>query len=435
MRVAEVAGISFAVDRIKEYITGTIEAVANSNILAERVGFSAEAFQKLAYAAKFAHIDSDSLALSLGQMDKRLGEVAISGTGPAADALKRFGLTAQQLVAMGPEKAFYTLLDVMSRIQNPMERAAVAMDLFGKSGQSMVNLMAQGSPALKALGEEASRMGVALNAIDNAKIMEAEEAMIQLQAAATGFSNQLIVTLAPYLTLLVKRFEELEYGGKRSANFIAQGVDIITNALGFAIDATNRFKAVWYGVQSAINGVLATIFDGLTKLNDTLGKLAPIARGALGPIGLLGSLEGTGAIAEDLHKLAAEEAKKAAEAAGKVGGGHKTAREFLDEINKEANRLAKLRAGKAKDFIRPGEITGKESEKLFGGASEFGSKEAFSTIVQSKFGQTDAQAQIAKNTAEAAEAGKQSVIALKAINDALQKGGAAGNLAANMGKI
>ncbi len=77
-----------AIKGIGEYVKSTIEAVASSNILAERVGFSAEAFQRLAYAAKFAHIDQDELAVSLGQLSKRLGEVAMTGEGPASNALR-----------------------------------------------------------------------------------------------------------------------------------------------------------------------------------------------------------------------------------------------------------------------------------------------------------------------------------------------------------
>jgi hypothetical protein len=62
-----------AVRGLKDYVTSTIEAVGQTKILAERVGFSVEGFQKLAYAAKFAHMDQDQLSMSLGQMSKRLG--------------------------------------------------------------------------------------------------------------------------------------------------------------------------------------------------------------------------------------------------------------------------------------------------------------------------------------------------------------------------
>ncbi len=121
---AAAAGIALTADALKNYVVGTIEAISETNILAQRVGFSTEGFQRLAYAAKLAHMDGETLATSLGQMSRRLGEVAIEGSGPAADALKRFGLNARVLAAMGPEKAFGVLVGVMERIQNPMERSS-----------------------------------------------------------------------------------------------------------------------------------------------------------------------------------------------------------------------------------------------------------------------------------------------------------------------
>ena len=119
-------------------------------------------------------------------MSKRLGEVAIEGSGPAADVLRRFGVNARQLAAMGPEKAFGVLLQIFQRIQNPMERSAVAVDLFGKAGQGMINVIEKGGPLLESFGEDRERVGFALSGIDNARVTEAQSAMIKLSLAMKG---------------------------------------------------------------------------------------------------------------------------------------------------------------------------------------------------------------------------------------------------------
>ena len=58
---------------------------------------TASAFGQLAAAAQTAHIDQDTFATSLEQMNKRLGEVAMTGTGKAAEALK---ITAPDLLKL-----------------------------------------------------------------------------------------------------------------------------------------------------------------------------------------------------------------------------------------------------------------------------------------------------------------------------------------------
>ena len=37
-----------------DYLKSTIESIGQTNVLAERIGWTAESFQKLAYAARFA---------------------------------------------------------------------------------------------------------------------------------------------------------------------------------------------------------------------------------------------------------------------------------------------------------------------------------------------------------------------------------------------
>ena len=451
MHVAEVVGLVEAVKGLKEYVVGTIEAIGQTKILAERVGFSVEGFQKLAYAARLAHMDQDTLAVSLGQMSKRLGEVALEGSGPAANALKRFHVEAKDLAKMGPEKAFAVLIRLIEGIQNPMERSAVAMDLFGRSGQGMINIVAMGGKELKELGDEASRLGFALNAVDAAKAVEAEEAMIKLSAATTGFANLLAVQLAPYLTLIIEKYTEWGYAGQKSATWIAKGMAIVEQVMGVVVDSVNVLAGAFYSLRTVVDAVIAGItegfvllldgvkivLEGMQKIDEMFGNGGMWGAAIGGAIkDLDGFTDGVKTFRDEMEKAAGVDLGKAMKAFGDVGAGHKMIKDLVDKFEAEANGRAEKAAKKGANFIAPGELNAKIEPVKFASAVESGSKEAYSAILGSKGMQQNAQQQIALNTKIGADANVQALVVLKGIQGQLaNQGQPAANVNNGLNKI
>ena len=412
-----------AIKGFGEKIKETMEGITETKHLAERVGMTAEAFSKLGYAANLAHIDTETLATSLGQMSRRLGEVAMTGAGPVTKVLKRFGLSVEDLSKMGAEEAFMKIADIMAKIQSPMERSAVAVDLFGKAGQPMINLMAEGSEGLKKAGDEAVRFGVALDNVNVEKVAEAEVQTKRLDAAFQGVWNTLAVNVAPFLTAGLEQIINWGTEGKRSTSFIAQGVDMITTAFGSLIDALNVFKTGWYSLEAVIAEGEANILEGFNKLGDWM-------RSFHGKGGWLGFAPGArseamDAFGDSLRQQATDAAKEALKAFDQVGKGTKTAREFVDEIKAEADKKGKEAAAAAAKFIAPGAIMPtKPDMPKFAGAVELGSKEAYSSILEAQERLTmNKQDQVVQNTKETADAGKTSVLVLQAIAKTLQEGG------------
>jgi hypothetical protein len=384
-----------------ESIKGSIEAVAQTRILAERIGMGAEAFGKLGYAARLAHVDQDSLAMSLGQMNKRLAEVAIEGSGPAADALKRFGLSARGLTQMGTEQAFGKLVGVLASIQNPMERANVAMDLFGKSGQGVINIAAMGAGKLAELGLDAGRLGIALNAIDAAKVEEADQAMIRLSAAGAGFYNLLAVQVAPIMTELIDRYLEWGYAGTKSNSFVSRSMEWVVKGVGFAIDAVNVLKTAFHSVESTMAQMVSYLLSGVEAIVKGFAYLFEKITGS--KLELSNTLAD---LATAFQKVAVAELDAADAAWKNVGAGQAVAHNLVDDIQKGAFDRAKGAAEKAKDFSAPGAFHSEKEagDKKFGGALELGSKEAYSSVLRSRgMAQGDDGKKTARNTAKTAE--------------------------------
>ena len=260
--------------------------------------------------------------------------IAAERKGPAADALERFGLTARQLTSMGTEAAFTKIVQALEQVHNPAERAKDAVDLFGKSGQGMINMVARGSDELKGLGDDASRLGIALNAIDAAKVEEADQAFIKLSAAASGFANLVVTQLSPFIVKAIDEYIEWGYQGTKSASFVAQGMGWVVTSTGLVVDAVNSLKGAWYGLQGFVTGAITGWIQLLGKFVDAcdalLSKLGVVHTGWKE---LSDSLKVTADVMGDKAKDLFD---KSAKAFDKVGSGAETTRKLIDDIQRGA---------------------------------------------------------------------------------------------------
>ena len=66
-------------------------------------------------------------------------------------------LTVEDLNRLKPEKQFELIADRISKIPNPTARAAIAMQIFGKTGTSLLPMLAGGAKRMEGLRAEPGR--------------------------------------------------------------------------------------------------------------------------------------------------------------------------------------------------------------------------------------------------------------------------------------
>jgi hypothetical protein len=92
------------------------------------------------------------------------------------------------------------IADEVNKLSSPMEKTAVATQLFGRSGAPMLNLLREGADGMARMQAEARELGVV---IDEDLIRNAEEAQTQIDLMSRVISANLstaLVNLAPLLT-------------------------------------------------------------------------------------------------------------------------------------------------------------------------------------------------------------------------------------------
>lgn len=166
--------------------------------ISQRTGVSVEALGGLKYAAELTGTGIEDLTAGLRKMAQTV-DGARNGQTTAIDTLTRLGLTVGQLKGLKPEEIFSVMADRIGRIPDPIERSAVAMDVFGKSGGNLIPLMSLGSSGIAQLRKEAEQLGLVMSGEDVKAAAEFGDSIDRTWAAVRGFAITIGGALAPAL--------------------------------------------------------------------------------------------------------------------------------------------------------------------------------------------------------------------------------------------
>ena len=189
-----------AVSSALRFIAGAVGELGDQfEKAAKRTGVSSATLSEYAHAAKMSGADFSAVESGFKRMAKTI-ESASQGSAEAAAALSLAGVAVSDLKNLAPDEQFEKLAQGIASISDPSARAAAAMKLFGANGTSLLPLFEEGEDGLRALREEARRLGVSID--DDAAKMGAEysDSIDRAKTAARGLSLALGAMVAPAAT-------------------------------------------------------------------------------------------------------------------------------------------------------------------------------------------------------------------------------------------
>lgn len=274
--------------------------------LSARTGISARALITLRQAFKDVGLSGDDVGRKINYLQRSIIEAATSG-GAAADALAGIGLSAQSLATLAPEDQFSQVAAAISAIQNPAERSAAAMQIFGKSGAELLPLFAEGG-AIQNAERVLGRMPEIL--ARNVPTLDAiSDSFDRLPNKATQLFAGILDQLAPTVQAILDAFESIDLTGfgQKIGAFAGVAIDQfragrfgeflgLTIEAGFEIGveaAGNLFKSLlslvgtpsfWAGLGNAlltaVNESLKAISALIIRLETPFDAVAIYARDA-----------------------------------------------------------------------------------------------------------------------------------------------------------
>lgn len=191
--------------KLTTLIAQTAAYGAETDRLAKKLGVGAESLQKLQYAASQTGVSNDDLAGGLGDVARKISELA-AGTTEGAARLALLGVRIDDLRGKRPDEAFAILADRLNAIKDPAYRSAAAIEIFGASADKMMQLVKLGSEGLNKLGQEANSFGLILDqgVLDKATKANKELAILGkvAQNAGIGITADLLPAITAFRELV-----------------------------------------------------------------------------------------------------------------------------------------------------------------------------------------------------------------------------------------
>lgn len=232
-------------------LKNVIQSLDDIGKTADRIGITTDALQELRVVAESAGVSQAALDTSIEKLGKGLAEASM-GIGTAKTALEQLNLSADDLIGLGLDGAMGKIADAINKVPSPMERTALAMQLFGRSGAPMLNLLREGSDGMETMREEARKLGVV---IDEDLIRNAEEAQTQLDLMSRVINAQLSSALIDLAPLLVNAATGVASVARAASAFLNLDFSGMTNTALLDAEGLKKLANEYSGLQVELGKV------------------------------------------------------------------------------------------------------------------------------------------------------------------------------------
>lgn len=385
-------GFQFMVQQVKEAFT-EIDEMAK---LSDRLGVSMESLAGLQLGAELSGVTG--LDTAMEKFADTLSDAKM-GAGEGAKSLRQLGLNAQALINMEPDQAIGKVADAMQGLAKA-DQVRVARDLFGRGGSEMVNLLQQGSAGIESMKARAEELGLAVSRVDAAKVEMANDAITEFWASIKGVARSLAVELAPFVTAIAEQLTGAiaSLDEKSLAQGLISTIETVSIGIASAIDLIEGLGlaagTTLMDLAAQILFEIETVMKGVKAVNDMLPKFAqdPTVDATLAAVTKM-QRSSDSILAQMEARAANLEIKPRAE----------SVKAFFEDTRKRMQENAEKMAAAGEGA---GAVIG---DNIYTGfqrglqALEFGSKEAFSAIVNAISGGVQARAAVAAVEAKAME--------------------------------
>lgn len=201
---------------------GVAEYGDNIDKMSQKIGISAESYQKWDYVMQRAGTSVDNLKVGM----KTLSTAAESGS----DAFDKLGISQEQIASMSQEQLLEATIKGLSGMEEGAERTALATQLLGKAGMDLGPLLNEGTEAIEEQMKMAEDYGMIMSDESIAASAAFQDSMTTLQMTLGGVKNSLLSEFLPSMTEVTDGLAMVMSGDQGGVALISQGIqDFINN--------------------------------------------------------------------------------------------------------------------------------------------------------------------------------------------------------------
>lgn len=262
------AGIAVAAGAVG----GALVAVANKSAattdridkMSQRLGMTREGFQEWDYVLSQAGISIDSMQSGMKSLSQRMDDSA-EGVGKGAELFEKLGISVTDTNGefRDQEEVFNDTIRALQGMDDGVEKAAMAQELFGRSGQELLPLLNAEAESVDALKEKAHEMGLVLSDEMVDAGVEYTDTMDTMKRVGGAMFAQLGMQFMPMLTKLM--------------NWFMTNMPAIQRKIKKVVDTVGPYVSTFVGFiqdkMPAIKKIASDAFDGITAAADKLKEV------------------------------------------------------------------------------------------------------------------------------------------------------------------
>lgn len=249
---AIVGGATVAVGAVAKLATNTGEAADEIDKMSQKLGLSRETYQEWDYILSQAGVDINSMQTGMKTLTNKLDD-AKNGSEKAGQMFTQLGLSMSDLQTMSREDIFEATIKGLQGMEDTTERAALANDLFGKSGQNLIPLFNESAEATEMLKKQAHELGMVMSDDAVQSGVELHDTIDTVKRTFEGLVRSLGTSVIP----------------------------IVNQLLQYVIDNMPKIQAMFERIAPIFDSLMKNLLPPLIQLVETL---LPVLMDVLEPI-------------------------------------------------------------------------------------------------------------------------------------------------------
>lgn len=197
--------------------------------MSQKIGISAEAYQKWDYVMERAGADVNNLKVGM----KTLNAAALSGS----EAFTKLGISQEALASMSQEELLQATIEGLAGMEEGAERSALAVELLGKAGMDLAPLLNEGTEEIHAQMLMAEEYGMVLS--DDAVTASAVfcDSLTTLQNTIGGLKNSMMTEFMPSMSSVMDGLAMVFAGNEEGMELVEEGIDGFIDKIGEILPA------------------------------------------------------------------------------------------------------------------------------------------------------------------------------------------------------
>ena len=270
-------GLILSAGAFVRMVQSSINAADAFGKLEIQTGIAANTLMSYVNAGKLAGVSQESIEKSLRRLSQSMREVD-QGVATYKDAFDALGISVRNTdgTLKTNQQVLGEISDKFAQMEDGVTKSAIAMEIFGRSGTQMVNLLNNGKASLEEFNFEVSD-----NFAQNSEYFN--DQMTALGIKLQGFAMQMVDHLLPTLNNLAEMFSNITSDGA-DLTLLFESIDVVLKTIAstvFTVVAGFRFlgstivavaKASYKAARFDFKGAFQELQTGLEVTKDQFDK-------------------------------------------------------------------------------------------------------------------------------------------------------------------